>query len=414
MERRVLWILNGCGLEGGSVTGGPVRFHEVSRRWGAADRVRQLLVTTGGEEAMLRGVGCAIPSVLTPASLLLRHEPFRAFRLWSYIVTSIGWRRAMPEVHSFLKDGGEEAVAVTVSDYFCDIIPALRLKRAAGCRWIAWIHHRETPPSERPGNRLVNTITYRMQEWSLRQIAAHADSAWIYDTEAGDLVRSRRLAYGMDRERIRVMRCGVNVEAISAAPEPSAKRFDAAMIGVRPNKGLYDILPVWERVLARRPGTTLRLMGGMSGEDGVLGEIASRGLDDSISAFRPEGGFLPADAYYAEIKGARILFAPSHEEGWGMAVCEAMAAGVPVVGYDLPVYRRIYGDAFLRVRCFDFDDFAAKITSLLDDAALFAEYRRRGLECAASFGWDAIAGDDWRAVGGGCAKGCCTEAESLR
>ena len=394
METHALWILNGCGLEGGSITGGPVRFHEVSRRWGDCEH---LLMTTSGGETMLRGMGCELPLVRVPASLVLRREPCRAFRLWSYVVTSAHWRRKEAAFAAHLA-GAERAVEITVSDYFCDIVPALRLKRRTGCRWIAWIHHRETPPSQRPGNRLVNTLTYRMQEWSLRQIARHADAAWVYDTEAGDLVRDRLLAFGMAPERIRIMRCGVNVGAIQAAPEPAAKSFDAAMIGVRPNKGLFDILPVWEEVVSLRPGTTLRLMGGMSGEAGVLEEIKAKGLDKAISVFRPEGGFLPAEDYYAQIKTARILFAPSHEEGWGMAVCEAMAAGVPVVGYDLPVYRRIYGDAFVRVPCFDHGAFARQIVRLLDDGALYNEYRRRGQSCAASFGWDAIAAADWEAV----------------
>ncbi len=346
---------------------------------------------------MLRGMGCRLPSVRVPASLVLRREPCRAFRFWSYLVTSALWRRQARPLAAHLT-GGDPAVEITVSDYFCDIVPALRMKRRTGCRWIAWIHHRETPPLQRPGNRLVNTLTYRMQEWSLCQIACHADGAWVYDTDAGDLVRDRLLAFGMPAEKIRIMRCGVNVGAIQAAPEPTEKSFDAAMIGVRPNKGLFDILPVWEEVVAQRPGTTLRLMGGMSGEAGVLNEMRARGLDKVISVSRPEGGFLPAEAYYAQIKTMRILFAPSHEEGWGMAVCEAMAAGVPVVGYDLPVYRRIYGDALLRVPCFDHVAFAWQIVRLLDDRALYAEYRRRGRECAASFGWDAIAAADWAAA----------------
>ena len=393
---RILWILNGCGLEGGSITGGPVRFHEISRRWQGRD-CEQLLMTTLGGETMLRGMGCSLDAVRVPASLLLKREPVRAFRLWSYAVTSALWKSKAKCLAAFLS-GGVESTAITVSDYFCDIVPALCLKRRTGCRWIAWIHHRETPPSLRPGNRLVNTLTYRMQEWSLRRIAKFADSAWIYDTDAGDLVRERLLDFGMEPSRIRIMKCGVNVAEIEAAPEPEEKAFDAAMIGVRPNKGMYDIVPVWERVVAQRPGTTLRLMGGMSGEGTVLDDIKARGLGEAISVFRPEGGFLPASDYYAQIKTARLLFAPSHEEGWGMAVCEAMAAGVPVVGYDLPVYRRIYGNAFLKVRCFDADDFARKIVRLLDDQSLFDEYRRRGLACAASYGWDAIAASDRDAI----------------
>ena len=375
-------------MEAGSITGGPVRFHEVSRRWlNLHSDTRQRLLTTPGGAQMLSGMGCEIPASIVRASLFLRREPFRAFRFWSYLLSAFSGRRIAGQLDA-------PDVVITVSDYFCDIVPALTLKRRLpGCRWIAWIHHRELPPRERPGNRAVNTLTFKMQEWSLRQIARHADAAWVYDTAAGDQVRERLRDFGMEAGRIRIMRCGINLRQISEAPDPD-KTFDAAMVGVRPNKGMHDILPVWEKVLVQRPGTTLRLMGGMSGEAGVLAEARRRGLGDVIVPFKPAGGFLPPAEYYAKLKEARILFAPSREEGWGMAVCEAMAAGLPVVAYDLPVYRRIYGDAFAAVPCFDAKAFAAAITRVLGDEAVFADLRQRGLACAAAYDWDAIAAED--------------------
>lgn len=386
---KILWILHGCGLEGRGITGGPVRFHEISRRFQKQAIDQFLLTTTGGKE-MLQGMGSTLPNAITRASLLLKKEPFRAFRLWSYIVTTIFCSKA-------LRLAPQSDVVITVSDYFCDIVPALRYKRKGKGRWIAWIHHRETHPSKRPGNRLVNTLTYKMQEWSLRKIAANADEAWVYDTDAGDLVKERLLAFGMAKERIRIMRCGVNVEEIASAPEPQ-KDVDAVMVGLRPNKGLFDIIPIWEKVLAKRPNTTLRLMGGMSGEAEVLEEIKQKGLDKVIQVFRPDGGFLPMEEYYSKLKTSRIMFAPSHEEGWGMAVCEAMAAGLPVVAYDLPVYRRIYGDAFKQIPSFDFESFADSIVELLDNSDAFAKYQAKGLETAKDFGWGIIATNDKEAL----------------
>ena len=390
---RVLWILNGCGLEGGSVTGGPVRFHEISSRWiGRAD---QLLMTTAGGERLCRSLGNEVADVLVRASLFLRREPVRAFRLWSYLVTALLWRRRAAAFRTFLGRDGDAARIVTVSDYFCDIVPARALQRATGAKWTAWIHHRELPPSQRPGNRLVNSLTWRMQEWSFRQIARHADAAWLYDTDAGDLARERLIALGMAPGRIRRMRCGIDLASVSAAPEPAAKAVDAVMVGVRPNKGLHDILPVWERVLSKRPGSTLLLAGGMSGEGELLEEIRRKGLGGVIRVARQEGGPLPAGEYHALLKTARIMFAPSHEEGWGIAVCEAMAAGLPVVAYDLPVYRRIYGDAFRKVPCFDYDAFADALVGVLDTASEFAALRAAGLARAAGFGWDEIASADF-------------------
>lgn len=386
---KILWILHGCGLEGRGITGGPVRYHEISRRF-QKQSIEQFLLTTKGGRDMLQGMGSSIPDAISPASLVFKREPCRAFRLWSYIVTTLSFRKA-------LRSAPKSDVAITVSDYFCDIVPALRFKRLHKGKWVAWIHHRETPPKMRPGNPLVNRLTYKMQEWSLRKIAANADEAWVYDTDAGDLVKERLIAFGMAPERIRIMRCGVNVEEISRSREPQ-KDVDAVMVGLRPNKGLFDIIPIWEKVLAKRPDTTLRLMGGMSGETEVLEEIRNKGLDKNIQVFRPEGGFLPTGEYYSKLKSARIMFAPSHEEGWGMAVCEAMAAGLPVVAYDLPVYRRIYGNAFRQIPSFDFDSFAESIVELLDDKATFDQYQSKGLETAKDFGWDVIAASDVSAL----------------
>ncbi len=383
----IQWILNGCGMEAGSITGGPVRFHEISRRWAARGEGGQRLMTTAGGAGMLRRMGCELPMMRVPAALFAGREWFRMQRFWSYCLSALGgWHAARR-----LATCGS---VITVSDYFCDIVPACRLQRLQpGCRWIAWIHHRELPPDRRPGNRIVNTVTWRLQEWSLRRIAARADAAWLYDTEAGDQVRGRLLELGMSASRIRRMRCGVNLGDIRRAPQ-GVKDVDAVMIGVRPNKGLHDILPVWDELQRLRPGTTLRLMGGMSGEGPLLEEIVRRGWQRRIDIFRPPQGFLPRDEYYAMIKRARLLFAPSHEEGWGMAVAEAMAAGVPVVAYDLPVYRRIYGEAFEAVPCFDTALFARALQALLDDPGRAGRRREAGLRQAAALDWDALAVED--------------------
>ena len=77
--KSILWILNGCGLEGLSITGGPVRFHEVSSRF-AGFGFRQHLLTTSGGKVMQTALGCDLPMTIVPASLLLRREPYRLFR----------------------------------------------------------------------------------------------------------------------------------------------------------------------------------------------------------------------------------------------------------------------------------------------------------------------------------------------
>lgn len=382
--KSILWILNGCGLEGKGITGGPVRFHEVSKRFSQSGISQHLMTTDGGRE-MQSTLGCKIPMSVVPASFLLTKEPCRPFRLWSYVVTSLLWRfkkKSLPK----------SEVLITVSDYFCDIVPAIKLKKRFGAKWIAWIHHCESDPKTRPGNRLVNEITARMQRWSFKKIAKYADCAWINDTIAGDEIEKRLRDFGMPQDKIRRMKNGIDIDAINNAPKPSDETADAVMIGARPNKGLYDIVPIWQKVCERRPGTRLVVMGGMSGESEVVEEVKRLGLP--IVFFKPEKGFLPAAEYYAKIKEAKILFAPSHEEGWGIAVCEAMAAGLPVVAYDLPAYRKIYSGAYRSVPCFDQDEFASAINDILSDKERYDNFKSKGISVAARYSWDQIAAED--------------------
>ena len=382
--KSILWILNGCGLEGKGITGGPVRFYEISRRFSSYG-IKQHLLTTRGGKIMQTTLGCNLPMTVLPASFILKNEPCRPFRFWSYLVTSFLWR-------FFKRHIPKSERIITVSDYFCDIIPALKLKKRFGSKWIAWIHHCESDPKTRPGNRLVNEITARMQRWSFKKIARYADAAWINDTIAGDEIERRLLSLGMPSAKIRRMKNGINVQDIRNTPEPDEKSVDAVMIGARPNKGLFDIVPIWKRLCEIRPNTSLVVMGGMSGESEVVSEVQKLNLP--IKFLKPADGFLSAKNYYEKIKKARILFAPSHEEGWGIAVCEAMALGLPVVAYDLAAYQKIYTDSYYPVECFNFEKFTKAIIDVLDNSSLASELKAKGFFTAAKYDWDKIAEDD--------------------
>lgn len=382
---QIVWILNGCGLVDHAITGGPLRFHEVSSRW-AKERsdFTHVLLTTSGGEGMLRKMGCLFPSRLLPASLVLKQEPFKAFRFWSYCLNAMyAWL--------FPSRLPKADVAITVSDYFCDVVPALVMKRInKRMKWIAWSYHKETHPSKRPGNRLINEMTWRMQEWSFKQMARYADSIWISDSLAGDDITARLLELGAESGRIYRKKNGVDIEFINHLPEVE-KSIDAVMIGVRPNKGMADIVPIWKEVQKRRPGTTLRLTGGMVPLDRLCAEIKQAGLDEVIEIVRPEGGYTPPAEYYQRVKEARILFTPSREEGWGIAVCEALAMGMPVVAYNLPVFQSLFADTFLAVEFDDYAGFAANICRVLEDKAFYDQMSEHGKNFVTRYDWKAIA-----------------------
>jgi glycosyltransferase involved in cell wall biosynthesis len=89
-------------------------------------------------------------------------------------------------------------------------------------------------------------------------------------------------------------------------------------------------------------------------------------------------------------RSARALLYPSLVEGYGLPLLEAMAAGVPVIASDVPVFREVAGDAAMLVPPFDTSAWVSAIIDLDDPGrrdALIAAGRRR----AAAATWDRAA-----------------------
>jgi glycosyltransferase involved in cell wall biosynthesis len=85
---------------------------------------------------------------------------------------------------------------------------------------------------------------------------------------------------------------------------------------------------------------------------------------DVGSAITP--GYLDQDGLRAVVAGASALVLPSRDEGFGLPLLEALAAGTPVVASDLPVLREVGGDAVSYAPVGDAEAFAAALATTLD------------------------------------------------
>ncbi len=98
-------------------------------------------------------------------------------------------------------------------------------------------------------------------------------------------------------------------------------------------------------------------------------------------------GYLDRADVRALLAASATLVLPSLEEGFGLPVVEAMAAGLPVVCSHGSALAEVAGDAASLVDPHDVNGLAHALERVLEDRALAAELVRRGLERSRAFEW---------------------------
>ena len=103
-----------------------------------------------------------------------------------------------------------------------------------------------------------------------------------------------------------------------------------------------------------------------------------------------------SDEELARLYARASVFAfPSLDEGFGIPVLEAMAAGVPVLASNTSSLPEVCGDAALLVDPQDEEEVAAGMLRLIEDGALRTELIARGQTRASEFTWEDCARKTW-------------------
>jgi glycosyltransferase involved in cell wall biosynthesis len=98
-------------------------------------------------------------------------------------------------------------------------------------------------------------------------------------------------------------------------------------------------------------------------------------------------GYVDDDVLRSVVAGAAAVVLPSHDEGFGLPVLEALAAGTPVVASDLPVHREVGGDVVVYTPASDAEAMADALTRALAEPGDAAARKAH----AAPFTWERTA-----------------------
>lgn len=281
------------------------------------------------------------------------------------------------------------------SDFPPDVIPSFLYKIFyPKTKWFQCVFHIYPDWKKRPGNKIRNMVAQYLQRISFLFIKKADIIININHQVEEELVK-----VGFDKEKIFVNTPGIDVEYFrNLKMSDNVPQYDGTFLArLNPSKGIFDLVKIWKRVVEKKPESKLAIIGGGSEEikNKLKNEIKKNNLEKNVEVL----GFLENDESFSIIKNSKVFIFPSHEEGFGIAIVEAMACGAPVISWDLRIYEEIFENFSIQVKENDIDHFAREVNSFLQDQNRRSKYGINAKHFVKKYSWDAIAKRHQRMLG---------------
>ncbi len=351
------------GAYGTGISGGDRIFIEFARRWSRQHKVRIFLWTEGKrmcdrQKLKSRDITFVVFSM----------KPWKRFGfLVNYFARimegiKLGLTLKLPATRYQLPD----TIIYSASEFWMDSIPALILKfRYPKLIWLAaWYQTAPSPLS----------YGWSLPYWLVQQpikpvISYFADYVLVNNKE-----ERKQFPKLNKKNRVVVVLGAVDLEKIENWKLKIGnlpKVYDAVFQGrFHPQKGVVELIDIWKKVIDKKPDAKLAMIGDGPLMSSVKLKIKSEKLENNIKLF---GYVFDGEKKYKIFSQSRVVVHPAFYDSGGMAAAEAMAFGLPCVGFNLDSYKSYYPKGMVKVPVGDKGAFANAILSLLSDKNKYRE-----------------------------------------
>lgn len=283
-------------------------------------------------------------------------------------------------------------IVYSLSDFFHDTFPAFYYKlKYAHSRLVINLYLVMPSPLKRYEDiysdkfyfpTVKTTLLYLSQSAILYVARTLADKVMVLN----ELDRLVLLKQGFGSDQIEVVSMGIEYHKPQSV---IGKVNDCVYLGrFHAQKGISDLVEIWSLIQKQNPSLKLAVIGGGSDQDisGFKIQIHKEGLDNSVNYV----GYKDGPEKIRILRQSKILLVPSHYESWGQVIAEGMAQGIPVIAYDLPHIRSVFGNQILYVKRYDTAEFAQITLDLLRDGRRWKKLSEEALNFVGRYSWPVV------------------------
>jgi len=375
------------GAHGKGLSGGDRIFIELARRW-----ARKFSVTV---------------YVWEEGHKMCRRQKLSARHLSFYVAKVAGVRRWgfwLGYVFSVVRGielglklklvNNKRVVVYSASGFLMDVLPAFLLKlRFPEVIWLAAWYQAAPKPWQGFSEKGERREKYFLRAWAY----------WLMQTLTKPLISGKAdlVAVNNEGERSqfnRLNKAGRVLVLLGAVPLAEIRQWQrkAGMVGkvydgvfqgrFHPQKGVVELIDVWKRVVEERPKAKLAMIGDGPLMDKVKLQITNYKLQKNVKLF---GYVFDGPKKYRILAQSRVVVHPAFYDSGGMAAAEAMAFGLPCVGFNLQSYESYYPKGMVKVKAGDLEAFAGAVIDLLEDRKKWTKVAKEALEMIEmSWSWE--------------------------
>lgn len=272
------------------------------------------------------------------------------------------------------------------SDFWMDVFPAVLLKiRNPKLKWVATWYQTAPNPFKgyiessltkiRARSYKFSAILYWFSQLIVKPlIKKYADFVIVNNED-----ERKRFPEFDEKKKVIVLLGAVSLDKIEEYKkihkfqgiDNQLSGFDAVFQGrFHPQKGVLELIDIWKKVVEKKFDAKLAMIGDGPLFEDVKLRIKDFGLEKNVGLF---GYVFDGPKKYGIFSRSKIVVHPSFYDSGGMASAEAMAFGLPCIGFNLKAYEFYYPKGIVKVKIGDIDAFAKVILKFLDDS----KYRKK-------------------------------------